>query len=118
MPKEEDPRTIAPRSGVLNEISGHIKLILRLMADGRVNPLIKLLPLGSLVYLLVPDLLPGPIDDAFLIWLGTYLFIELCPPEIVQEHQAALNRVVPGAWHDPLKDQDEEIIDGEFHQKE
>lgn len=118
MPGEKEPKTITPRGGILNEISGHLKLILRLMADGRVNPLLKLLPLGSLVYLLIPDLFLGPIDDAVLIWLGTYLFIELCPPEIVQEHQAALNRIVPGTWHDPLKNKDEEIIDAEFRQEE
>ena len=118
MPGEKDPKTISPRSGVLNEITTHVKLVLRLMADRRVNPLIKLLPFGSFVYLLIPDLLIGPIDDAVLLWLGIYLFIELCPPDIVQEHRAALNQVVSGSWHDPLEKQDEEIIDGEFHQEE
>jgi hypothetical protein len=52
--------------------------------------LLKLLPIGSLVYLVMPDIAPGPIDDAAVIWLATYLFVELCPPDIVQEHLDAL----------------------------
>ncbi|GAB4471478.1 MAG: hypothetical protein Kow0088_05230 [Anaerolineales bacterium] len=75
-----------PNSGFFGELSARIKLILRLIADRRVNPLLKLLPVASLVYLIFPDLAPGPIDDALIIWLGAYLFIELCPSEVVEEH--------------------------------
>ena len=38
---------------------------------------------------LIPDIaLPviGELDDAAILWLTNYLFIELCPPNIVQEH--------------------------------
>ena len=60
------------------------------MADRRVNPLIKLLPLTSALYFIIPDIAPGPIDDVAIVWFGMYLFLEMCPPEIVQEHMDML----------------------------
>lgn len=76
----------APTGGFFGELSTRIKLILHLLADRRVNPLIKILPIVSLMYLIAPDLAPGPVDDAMIIWLGAYLFVELCPPDVVEEH--------------------------------
>ena len=67
------------------------RLVLRLIADSRVNFLLKLLPLGTLAYLVMPDPVPFIIDDAVIIGLGTYVFIELCPPEVVEEHKASLS---------------------------
>jgi hypothetical protein len=109
-----------PSKGVFNELLQRGKLILRLLGDKRVNPALKLLPIGSLVYLVFPlDLIPiNPIDDALVIWLGGFLFIELCPPDVVQEHMAALNQVLPGEWHEPAPDSgSEEIIDAEWQDK-
>lgn len=92
---------IVPRpSGLFNQVGQRVKLIVRLLKDPRVSPLLKLLPLGSLVYLLVPDLAPGPLDDAAIIWIGAYLFVELCPPHIVQEHMDELEAVIDGEWRD------------------
>jgi hypothetical protein len=110
---ENKPRKIiTARGGVINDLTMRIKLILRLMADPRVSPFLKILPIASVIYLVFPDLVPGPIDDAAVIWLGSYLFVELCPPQIVQEHMAALKQVVPGEWHDVHTDED--VIDGEY----
>ena len=99
---KNDGRNIVPGSkgGVFTELSIRIKLIWRLFRDRRVNPLLKLLPLGSLLYFVIPDILPGPIDDAMLVWLGAYLFVELCPAEIVQEHMDALTQVIEGEWRE------------------
>jgi len=91
---------IVPGGGVVQGLSLRIKLILRLMGDRRVSPLIKLLPLASLVYIFVPDLVVGPIDDAAALWLATYLFVELCPPEVVREHMDALTSVVEGRFRE------------------
>src|SRR4030067_1877487 len=90
---EKSNRDIIPSQGgsFFHGLTLRIKLIMRLIGDGRVNPLLKILPVGSLVYFLVPDIAPGPIDDAAIIWLATYLFVELCPPEVVQEHLEALD---------------------------
>jgi hypothetical protein len=99
-----------------------IKLILKLMGDRRVNPLLKLIPIGALVYLVIPDF-PGPFDDAAVLWLGSYLFVELCPPQVVEEHMAALKRTITAEWHDPAPKPeetsraDEDVIDGEFREE-
>ncbi len=107
----------APKGGMFDNIALRIKLILRLLADSRVNPLLKLIPIASVFYLLIPDLVIGPLDDAAVIWLGTFLFVELCPPDVVQEHMQALTKVVSGDWRDPL-DTDGEIIDAEYWEED
>lgn len=111
---------ISSRKGFFNELLLRGKLILRLLGDKRVNPILKLLPIGSLVYFIVPiDLLQvNPVDDALILWMGGYLFIELCPPDVVEEHKAALNQMLPGEWHDPAPDTDsDEVVDAEWWEK-
>ena len=116
------PRNLSTSLNFFQGISDRVKLITRLMKDGRVNPMLKLLPVGTLVYLLVPtDLLPLlPFDDAAVIWLGSYLFVELCPSDIVQEHQRAIDAqraldsqpTASGGQAPAAAD----VIDGEFHE--
>jgi hypothetical protein len=113
MPDNQPHPIENPKGGLIPDLVLRAKLIMRLMGDSRVNPLIKLLPLGSLIYFIIPDIAPGPIDDAAILWLGTYLFVELCPPHVVQEHLADLNSVLPGQWADPLSP-DDEVVDGTF----
>jgi hypothetical protein len=99
----DKPRPRLPsgkKPGVIEGFTTYVKLVARLLTDRRVNLLLKLLPLGSLLYMLMPDLAPGPIDDALLIWLGTTLFVELCPEDVVKEHRKALNSVVEGEWRE------------------
>jgi len=115
---DNDNRKVVPSSGsVFNDLAVRIKLILRLMADPRVNLLLKLLPIGSLLYFIIPDIAPGPVDDVAVIWLGSYLFVELCPPEVVQEHMEELTRVIPGEWEN-VPDRDEEVVDADYWDKE
>jgi uncharacterized membrane protein YkvA (DUF1232 family) len=109
--------TLPQNRGFFQDLTLRIKLILRLLADGRVNPLLKLLPIGSLVYLVVPDIAPGPIDDAAVIWLATYLFVELCPPEVVQQHLEALNatrKVMDNYQETSQTTEQGDVIDGEI----
>jgi hypothetical protein len=87
-------------NGFFDGISLRVKLIYRLLLDRRVNLLIKILPVGALAYFIIPDILPGPIDDAMVIWIGGTLFVELCPPNIVQEHMDALRNVIDGEWRE------------------
>jgi hypothetical protein len=114
---QKQPRDISPYSGgVFSGIANRIKLIWRLMSDSRVSPFLKLLPLTSIVYLLFPDFLPGPVDDAAIIWLSTYLFVELCPPDVVQEHMEAIERTIHGQARDvdeEVQINEEDIIDAE-----
>ena len=105
-------------SSFFSTIADEIRLVLRLMADRRVNPFLKLLPIGTVLYFFIPDLILGPIDDALILGIGTYLFIELCPPHIVEEHREALKNMVDSKLSEVDKDRipiyEDEIIEGEF----
>src|SRR5687768_6750027 len=87
-----------PQGGMLRNFVARLKLITRLMGDRRVNSFLKLLPLASVAYLISPfDLAPGVVlpvigvlDDAAILWIGSTLFVELCPPNVVNEHMQEL----------------------------
>lgn len=84
-----DQRSVNP--GFIREVINRGRLILRLMGDSRVSIFVKAIPLFSIVYLVVPDLVIGPLDDAAVIGIASVVFVELCPPAVVAEHMAALN---------------------------
>ncbi len=120
---QNNPREIKPANpGLFNQVALQIKLIIRLMGDSRVNPFLKILPVISLLYWLLPDPIPLPFDDAGIMFLGSYLFVELCPRAVVNEHLLELKagRADPNA--DPNMDPDTkakaeqgDVVDGEFH---
>jgi uncharacterized membrane protein YkvA (DUF1232 family) len=105
---------IPPQGGMIRDLVFRVKLILRLIRDRRVSPWLKIIPVAGLVYLISPlDLIPdiafpviGELDDAAVLWLTNYLFIELCPPEIVNEHVKALGANV-------RRDEEDDVIDAE-----
>lgn len=105
-------------SGFFQDLADRFRLVSRLIMDSRVNPLIKLLPISTLVYLISPiDLLSvNPIDDALIIWLGTSLFVELCPPNVVEEHMNTLRNIIARQWKGSGQPgvQQEEVVDGEY----
>ena len=104
---------------VLRDLGDYFRLVLRLMGDGRINPLLKLLPIGTVAYLLNPIDIPGPIDDLGVITLGLYMFVEMCPPDVVEEHRQALRGVIAGSARD-LEDDgfvDEDVIDAEYREE-
>jgi len=106
------PKLGQPGGGLFQELSIRLKLILRLMRDRRVSIFLKAIPVFAVVYLFFPDILPGPIDDGVIIWLGGYLFVELCPDDVVKEHMDYLNHVATDQQHEvPDKN---EIVEGEF----
>lgn len=94
--KKSDKLVVRPSGGMMKDLVLRLKLIVRLMGDKRVNPLIKLLPVASLAYLFFPfdliSVIPGvsALDDVALVSLGAYMFIEFCPPDVVEEHMRAL----------------------------
>ena len=97
----EKPRMKLPNRSLIEALTLRGRLILRLLRDPRVPWYLKLLPIGATLYLIAPDLLPlNPLDDTVIVGLGFYLFVELCPREVVDEHLKALNRVVPGTWRE------------------
>jgi hypothetical protein len=117
MANDTKRKLIYPKSeGFFDGLMLRIKLIMRLIGDSRVSPVLKLLPIGSLIYLIMPLDVPGPIDDALVIWLASYFFIELCPPDVVQEHLEALKatRKVMDSYQETAHTAQGEVIDGEI----
>jgi len=106
-------------SGFFPDLVLRIKLILRLMADRRVNLFVKLIPIVALLYLISPiDVIPdialpviGYLDDAVVLWLGFSLFVALCPEQVVKEHMNALKNIVPGSWRDAPPEEGERALD-------
>jgi len=90
---------VPPQGGMLRDFVTRLKLIGRLIGDRRVSFLLKLLPIAAVAYLISPvDLAPavalpiiGVLDDAAILWIGSTLFVELCPPNVVNEHSAELS---------------------------
>ncbi len=105
---------IPPQGGMVRDFVLRVKLILRLIGDKRVSPWLKAIPIAGIVYLISPiDIISdialpviGELDDAAILWLTNYLFIELCPPEIVQEHVKALGV-------GPARREEDDIVEGE-----
>jgi len=110
MADKNSKKIVVSQGGVLKNIVLQTRLILKLMGDRRVSTWTKLIPLGTLFYLISPvDLIMGipglaALDDAAIVWFGTNLFIELCPPDVVKEHRSTLQS--------NLED-DDEVIDAE-----
>jgi uncharacterized membrane protein YkvA (DUF1232 family) len=108
MARKKDDLVSTQNSGFFQDLIERVKLIGKLMADSRVNFLLKIIPVASLIYLISPvDILPGAVlpvvgalDDAAVLWIGTSLFVSLCPEGVVREHLNALQKVVSGAWRD------------------
>jgi uncharacterized membrane protein YkvA (DUF1232 family) len=99
MADKKPNKLMVPQGGMLRDFVLHLKLIGRLMVDRRVNFFLKLLPIASLAYLVSPvDLIPGVVlpvigvlDDAAILWIGSTLFVELCPQDVVNEHHKQLS---------------------------
>ena len=97
MADRKNRKVVVPaQGGMTRDIVNRLKLIFKLMGDPRVSPLVKLIPVGALVYLISPvDIIMGipgfaALDDAAILWMGSNLFVELCPPEVVQEYMQAI----------------------------
>lgn len=90
---------VPPSRGLISDLAARLKLIVRLIGDSRVSFFLKAIPIGAAIYLFSPvDFMPGmvlpiigAIDDAAVVSLGAYLFVELCPPEVVNEHMQAIS---------------------------
>jgi len=121
MSENKSPKSL-PSGGILRSTVDYFKLVLRLMADHRVSGWLKLLPFGAVVYMISPlDAFIPYIDDAGIFGLAVYMFVELCPPEVVEEHRQAIRRVIPGEWKEPPSQgkpaSEGEVIDAEFREE-
>lgn len=111
---------VPPRGGMMKDFVKRLKLIGRLMSDNRVNAFLKVLPLASLAYLIFPfDLAPGvalpiigALDDAAILWIGSTLFVELCPDDVVKEHMDNLD-MISGDTSNDIVDADSRDVDND-----
>ncbi len=104
-------------SAFFRGVGDHFRLIWELWVDARINPLLKLLPLGSIIYFISPlDIAIPVLDDLGLFWLLTNLFIELSPEEIVEEHRQRITNTINREWKDvdDVQIDEEDIQDAEF----
>lgn len=121
MSKNPQNKSIVPsqNGGFIQDVIRHVKLIWLLLKDKRVNVFLKLLPIASLVYLVSPiDLVSGlalpfigALDDAAIVWIGTSLFISLCPENVVEEHIHSLEKIITSTWQD--EPSEDEIVDAD-----
>ena len=72
---------------ILSELFKNARLTWRLLTDRRVPPMLKAIPVATLLYVLSPiDFLPdvalglGQLDDIGIILLGLMLFIKIWSP--------------------------------------
>jgi len=77
---------------VVLHLPNFARLYWRLFRDRRVPILPKALLVLTLVYVvspldIIPDFIPviGEMDDVVVVLSGLWLFIRLCPPEVVRE---------------------------------
>jgi uncharacterized membrane protein YkvA (DUF1232 family) len=104
----QPPSLPAPQGNVFRQTIFRARLIWRLMRDGRVPLIWKLIPVGGVAYILfpldfIPDLIPvvGAMDDVGIFLASLWLFVELCPADVVKEHWDELTAVtVKGSWRE------------------
>ena len=76
-----------------------VRLFYRLINDGRVPMLAKMVPAMGLLLMLTPpalelDMIPviGELDWIVILYLSLKVFIWLCPPDVVREHVSQIGR--------------------------
>ena len=128
--KEGGPIQVSPNdtSALLvwiKDVARQARLAWRLFWDRRVPLWTKLIPPVALGYILfpldiIPDVAPGlgQLDDVAVLLIGVKLFIELSPPDVVQEHLRALGARIK-EWR-AVEDEEGEssvVIEGEYELK-
>ena len=117
MGNEQKPVISEEHVGSLVSFLRTLRLVWRLLADPRVPLFPKLIVLAAAIYVISPvDLIPdlilglGQLDDLGIAMLAVGVFIQLCPPALVDEHR----RAIAGESGKPAKPSDEETIEGSF----
>jgi len=72
-----------------------LPLVLRLLKDPRVPLWLKAIPILMVLYWLLPDPIPSPLDDATFFLLALWLFLQLAPKPVVEEHRRRLHGEEP-----------------------
>lgn len=87
----------AKEPGFWREVWQQARLVFYLLSDPEVPFYLKVLPLLAVAYVLFPvDLLPdlapviGQLDDLTFLLVGSKVFVELAPPQVVARHLQAI----------------------------
>jgi uncharacterized membrane protein YkvA (DUF1232 family) len=87
---------------VLAYLPQFVRLYWRLFRDRRVSVLAKALLVLTIAYVVwpfdvIPDVLPfiGEVDDLAVVLSGLWLFVRLCPPEVVLERVREISSGAP-----------------------
>ena len=111
------PNPGAPNPGLIMQVINRLRLVARLIGDGRVPIYLKAVPFAGLLYLvwpadLLPDLVPilGQVDDLGVLILGVETFIRLAPQHVVAEHEADIRADRSG----PRGGGSDTVIDGDW----
>jgi hypothetical protein len=72
-----------------------LKMIWALLLDGRVPLLFKLIILGAFLWVIFPDLIPGPLDDLGVAALAPQLFLDLCRDRCSEPYKEHYGRIYP-----------------------
>ncbi len=109
----EKPPTLPEAANILTEIVHSIRLTWRLFKDDRVPAWPKAIPIAGAAYVIFPlDLLMDPIlglgqlDDIAIAIMAVKIFIEVCPPEIVQEHREEIEGIVEVSYRVVSEDEE------------
>ena len=125
MSRDRHPMPIEPTDtnallAWVRDAARQARLAWRLFWDKRVPLWIKLIPPVALAYVLFPvDIIPdvalglGQLDDVAVLLLGTKLFIELAPPDVVREHLRALGAHIK-EWRVAEEGEPPVVIEGEY----
>ena len=118
MNQADKPVKVQDHIGALAQFVRTLRLVWRLFFDPRVPVFPKLILPAALAYIVSPvDLIPdvilglGQVDDVAIAFLAIRLFIELCPPAIVEEHRAAIAAESGRTDKPPAGD----VVEGSFH---
>ena len=84
----------------LKDFFGHFRLAWELLWDDRVPFVTKIIPILTLIYVIsAVDLVSGlmfpgvgALDDLAVFLIGLRLFVDVCPPALVSEHQEDMRR--------------------------
>ncbi|MGH2536869.1 MAG: YkvA family protein [Candidatus Promineifilaceae bacterium] len=108
--------------GFWRELWHQARLVWYLLRDPQVPVYLKLVPLASLLYLVIPidflfDWIPlfGQLDDLTALIVGAKMFIELAPQERVAHHEQTMRQQRPRAGAAEGQAGNEPVvIEGEF----
>lgn len=80
-------------------LTGIPRLVYKLMTDSRIPKRLKLIPLFTFLYLILPyDIMPdmfpifGGLDDVIMIVMGLFAFLLMVPKHIVSEYTSNTKR--------------------------